>query len=283
MAITWPEALASAPPESPSAIGALVWNMLRQLLGRARARVAGGDRPLQVRDRPAGHGRQAAGAARVPERHDGVAEPDLVRVTGRDGLQPRRPFQPQQRDVLRVVGADHLGGVLAPVGDQLRGHPGRSLDDVVVGQHQAVGGQHHAGALEDLLLVVDEGGDVHEAGLDLVGHGGRSGCLSRPRRRGSPWAWGCPARRPRRTGLPRPSRGARTPRPRRPPRRAPRPRRRPGRGSSARARAAVPRGAARSRPGPSWPSPPGGTAPCNSPGSGGTAGCGCQLCSGCPP
>ncbi len=38
MAITWPAAFASAPPESPSAIGALVWNMFVRRLRGARAR-----------------------------------------------------------------------------------------------------------------------------------------------------------------------------------------------------------------------------------------------------
>src|SRR5262249_46361658 len=73
-----------------------------------------------------------------------------------------------QRDVMAVVGAEDPRGVLAPVRNELRDHPGGPLDDVVVGQHQTVGGQHHAGALEDLPLVVDVGDDVHESGRDLA-------------------------------------------------------------------------------------------------------------------
>ena len=113
MPITWPAALASAPPESPSAIGALVCSMLCRVsvfwvLPESLAVMV---RPFAVIVPPVTVGAPAAGVA---DGHDSGAQADLGRVTDLDRLQPRGALQLDQGHIVGGVHADHRGLVLLP-------------------------------------------------------------------------------------------------------------------------------------------------------------------------
>ncbi len=77
-------------------------------------------------------------------------------------------MQLQHGDVVLPVVADQVGG------EALAADRGadrvRALDDVIVGQHLTAGRQHDAGADAVSLLVVDNGVDPRDRGLDLGGH-----------------------------------------------------------------------------------------------------------------
>src|SRR4029079_17851429 len=80
----------------------------------------------------------------VADRHDRI--PDIHRgtVTERDRLQSGDSFDLQQGDVVDDVVAEDVRRVAGTGGGDLHRDVGGPVDDVVVGQQQSGGGQHHA-------------------------------------------------------------------------------------------------------------------------------------------
>src|SRR6185437_4377864 len=138
-----------------------------QLLSGARAAVAGLDGLVERADSPLRGRRETAAAARVAEREHRLADLDLAGVGHRDGLQVGRANELQQRHVVGGVVAEDLRGVGLAGGHERGGHAGRLVDDVVVGEHEAARGDHHAGALGGRAAVLELGGDVDDARVDL--------------------------------------------------------------------------------------------------------------------
>ena len=105
------------------------------------------------------------------------------------GLEAGGADQLDHGDVAGAVVADHVGLVGLAVADVGHADAGGAVDDVVVGEDLAVGGQHDAGAGRLLVLVADVGVDVDEAPARPWR---RSRDVGRVRRRRS---WRCPTRR----------------------------------------------------------------------------------------
>src|SRR5690606_36169859 len=140
--------------------------------GGAAAVVAGGDRLLQGGDAAGDDARPAALPAGVADGGDGVADLHPGRGGERGGLEPGRALQPDDRDVARPVVADDPRGVGAAVVGvgalDLRG----AADHVVVGQHEAGGGEHDARPGGAGVAQVLLGLDVDDAGAAAAGLGG---------------------------------------------------------------------------------------------------------------
>ena len=152
-----------------------------QLLGRAVGRVLRGDRLVERGDlarrrrwahRPSRSALPTATTASPTATFDGVAE--------RCGRQPGGAGQLEDRDVVRPVVAEHLRRVRLAVADVGDGDRRRAGDDVVVGEHDAVGGEDDAGARALRPVVADGRDDVDEARADS----GDGGLLRRRETRG---------------------------------------------------------------------------------------------------
>ena len=98
----------------------------------------------------------ADGRDRIPDGQCGGRAQDRRR-------QPGGAPQPHQRDIAGTVEADHVHRVGAAIGQAHRRDVGRTLDDVVVGQHLTVGAQQDSGARSDRPLVTQRGVDIDES------------------------------------------------------------------------------------------------------------------------
>ena len=168
MPMTWPELSTSEPPESPALTSALTWmSPCRCSLVPSSSSV--GAMGLAERGNgTAGAGRGAALAARVAHGHDGLADLAGRRVTEAGGLEAGGVLELEHGHVVDRVVADHAGAwsgrAVAEVG---HADAGGAVDDVVIGQHLAVGGQHDAGPGPGRALVVERGVDVDQGRGDL--------------------------------------------------------------------------------------------------------------------
>src|SRR5262249_47881333 len=93
------------------------------------------------------------------------------RVINRDGLQVGGTGQLQDCDVFARVVTGHtspVGPAVANVGDA---DGGGTVNDVIVGEHLAIGGEHHAGASGSRLAVADRDIDVHQPRVNAGGDG----------------------------------------------------------------------------------------------------------------
>ena len=107
------------------------------------AAVADGRRPPLRADDP--HRHRLADAERIADREHDVADLHRVGVAERDRRADPSPSTLIEREVARLVGADHFRGERAAVG-QLDPDLVGAVDDVVVGQDVAVGADDDAGA-----------------------------------------------------------------------------------------------------------------------------------------
>src|SRR6185437_11050342 len=141
----------------------------------------------QPGDVPGRDRREAALAAGVADRDDLLAHADAGRRADGGRLEPRGALELQHRDVMGGVVADHLGLVglaVAHVGDP---DGGGTVDDVVVGQYLAVGGQHDAGTRRLGSLVAQRGHHVDHRRVGLLhdGRGAQRLVAQRPADRGA--------------------------------------------------------------------------------------------------
>ena len=132
----------SAPPELPGLIAASVWMKFSKVLM---------PRWLRPERRDDAHGHRLADAERIADRQHHVADPRLFErapsvIAGRFGS-----VDLDHREIGLGIGADHLGGRLAAVGQRDLDFIGR-FDHVVVGQDVAFRADDHAGAEAELLL-----------------------------------------------------------------------------------------------------------------------------------
>ena len=144
------------------------------------ALVAGGDRLVERADVAGGHGGGGVASERVAQRDDRLSDGDRRRVADADGVEGASAVDLDERDVLGEVVADHVRVVGAPGAGQLDLDAGLAVDDVVVGEHLARRGDHHAGA-RGAAATAQGDVDVDDARSDLgrdsagVGRRGRAG------------------------------------------------------------------------------------------------------------
>src|SRR5262249_29391969 len=96
---------------------------------------------------------------------------NVRRAVNRDGSQVGGAGQLQNGDVFARVVAGHtslVGPAVANVGDA---DGGGTVDDVIVGEHLAIGGEHHAGASGSRPAVGDRDIDVHQSRINAGGDG----------------------------------------------------------------------------------------------------------------
>src|SRR5205807_9894267 len=131
------------------------------------AEVPGRDGLVHGLDRPGDDGGCAADAPGVADGDNGITGGHGRGVADGDGLEPRGALDLDDGDVVGGIGPHH-GGVVGAAGvDQGDADVGGALDDVVVGEDLARGGQHHPGARPRPVLVTELGVDVDDAGGDL--------------------------------------------------------------------------------------------------------------------
>ena len=160
-----------------------------QLLRAAVGLVARDDLLVEREHGAGGHRRLAAVAAGVADAHDGVADGQRRGITDAGRRQARRVLQLDEGDVVRRVVADHGRRVGLAVADVRRLDVRRPVDDVVVGQHVAVGGEDDAGRGAAGRRVVVAHRDVDDRRADLGGDradvgGRRRAARAGPGRRG---------------------------------------------------------------------------------------------------
>ena len=161
--ITWPSSSSSGPPELPGLSAASVW------IAPPSSEPSGACSVRSRRRHDAG-GQRVVEAVGVADRVGVVADLDLVRVAERERLQAVG-VDLEQREVVRRVGADDLGGELLAVGADLDRDLLGAVDDVLVRDDQAAVVDDEAGA--GALALRGRGRDVGDASP------------GRPRRR--PW------------------------------------------------------------------------------------------------
>src|SRR6185312_1256327 len=140
---------------------------VQRLRGDRAALVAGRDGLVDPGDAP-GRGDDLAAALGVAQGGHRVAHLDLAGIAERDLVQAGRVLQLDQRDVAGHVVPHDPGLEVLPGGGHRRADLGGVLDDLVVGQHQAlVRVDPHAGARGPLAAVLQRGVDDDAALSDL--------------------------------------------------------------------------------------------------------------------
>ena len=167
--ITRPAASASGPPESPGLMSALVCSTPCRVSVRPELwSLATMVRPRLLITPGATVG-EPPWPASLPMARTGVPTPTSEESPVLTAVSPAAPAHLEQGDVVGRVVAENAGRIAAARRHQRHRDAGRLVDDVVVGQHEAVRGvDDEAGALRRLLQVLQVGGHVDDARLDLL-------------------------------------------------------------------------------------------------------------------
>jgi hypothetical protein len=99
---------------------------------------------LRAERRNHARGYRAREAVGISDRHDQLADAEILRVAELRGGYVA--VEPEHREVGEWVGTDKIEGELAPVDERRLARAVGALDHVGGREHEAVGGDHHAAA-----------------------------------------------------------------------------------------------------------------------------------------